>query len=167
VTAREWSVERRRRPREGRRRGISRPWISPREKRTRKFHCSRASPRELRRRPNFSRASSGSASLPKNETLARFARARRGREGEMAGWGRLPPRGPISNTVKWPSWAWPAVRSPYQTRPMCHKLGLNDSIWVWDFGLDHGYSKKKKWVWIIMPLTCCIKGSVNFFINYM
>jgi hypothetical protein len=74
-------------------------------------------PREPRRRPNFSRASSGSAWPPKNETLARFARAR----GERAKWpagGWLPPGGLVSNTLKWPSWAWLAVRSPYQTRPL-------------------------------------------------
>jgi hypothetical protein len=79
VTPREWSVERRRRPREGRWRGISRPWISPREKHVRKFHHSRASPRELRCRPNFSRTSSSSAWPPKNEILARFSKARRER----------------------------------------------------------------------------------------
>jgi hypothetical protein len=109
-------VERRRRLRGGRRRGISRPWFSPREKRAQKFHRSRASPRELRRRPNFSRASSGLAWPPKNETLARFARARGERAKRPAG-GWLPTRGLVSITLKWPSWAWPAVRSPYQTHP--------------------------------------------------
>jgi hypothetical protein len=38
-------------------------------------------------------------------------RQSQGRESEMVG------RGLVSNRLKWPSWAWPAVRSPYQTRP--------------------------------------------------
>jgi hypothetical protein len=59
-------------------------------------------PRELRRRPNFSHASSSSAWPPKNKTLARFTRARRERAKWPAG-GRLPPGGAISNTVKWPA----------------------------------------------------------------
>jgi hypothetical protein len=82
--------ERRRRLRGGRRRGISRPWISPREKRAQKFHRSRVS--------------FDSAWPLKNETLARFARARGERQKWPAG-GWLPTRGLVSNTLKWPSWA--------------------------------------------------------------
>jgi hypothetical protein len=68
----------RRRLRGGRRRGISRPWISPREKRARKFHRSHASPRELR------------LGLAAKERNPRVFRQSQGRAGEMAGRGLAP-----------------------------------------------------------------------------
>jgi hypothetical protein len=101
-------VERRRRLRGGRRRGISRPWISPfPRKPVRAPSPAKFLARELR------------LGLAANERNPSAFRQSQGREGEMAGWGL------VSNTLKWPSWAWPVVRSPYQTRPICFFISFS------------------------------------------
>jgi hypothetical protein len=120
-------VERRRRLRGGRRRGISRPWIWPREKRARKFHRSRASSvagqflaRELRL---------GLAAKERNPSAFRQSQ---GRESEMVGRGLAPHPGAGIKQAKMAQLGLagrsePKSNTPYRSLRRLHPMGARSN----------------------------------------